>query len=60
MRCPRSGAHDWTRALSGRYLELRTSSGHMTAMWRIVSGGSRSCEYGCSNVAGVLCPKISL
>jgi len=32
----------------------------MTAMWRIVSGGARSCECGCSNVAGVLCPKTSL
>jgi len=29
-------------------------------MWRIVSGGARSCECGCSNVAGVLCPRISL
>jgi len=32
----------------------------MSAMWRIVSGGARSCECGCSNVAGVLCPKFSL
>jgi len=60
MRCPRSGAPAWTRARTGSYLELRSSSGHMTAMWWIVSCGARSNEYGCSNVGGVLCPKMYL
>ena len=38
--------------------KLTTSSGHMTATWRIASGWSRMC--GCSNVSGVLCPKNCL